>query len=184
MTELKPCPFCNGAAKVKTRQYHDDPEFHRISVECDECSAEHPVHHRVKTQQVEKCQTDVATVWNERKGQFFLLNPHGHPIPNEERPFMDKQMNDFHKEIVADAMAYVQRKNPELRGQSKTASAIEAVVNVVVGYGVAVAAQALIFPLFNIHVSTGEHLVIGGLFTVVSLVRSYTLRRIFNYWSN
>lgn len=96
-----------------------------------------------------------------------------------------RQQEQFKREIVADAMAYVQHKNPELsKGQSRIGSAIESVVNVIVGYGVAVAAQVLIFPLFNIQVSTGEHLAIGGLFTVVSLVRSYTLRRIFNYWSN
>ena len=67
--------------------------------------------------------------------------------------------------------------------QSKRASMCEAVTNVAVGYGVAVAAQALIFPLFGLYASHGQHLAIAALFTVVSLVRSYCLRRVFNYWS-
>ena len=65
--------------------------------------------------------------------------------------------------------------------QSRRASAIEAVVNVLVGYWVAVAAQAAIFPLFGLYVSHAEHMAIAGLFTVVSLVRSYFLRRAFNW---
>lgn len=67
--------------------------------------------------------------------------------------------------------------------QSRKASAIEAVVNVLVGYWVAVAAQAAIFPLFGLHVSHAEHMAIAGLFTVVSLVRSYALRRVFNWFT-
>lgn len=64
--------------------------------------------------------------------------------------------------------------------QSRVGSALESLVNVLVGYGVAVGAQAVIFPLFGLHVPVSDHLLIGGLFTVVSLVRSYALRRLFN----
>lgn len=66
--------------------------------------------------------------------------------------------------------------------QSRKRSALEAVANVVIGYVVAISAQVAIFPLFGLHASAGEHLAIGGLFTVVSLVRSYVLRRVFNAW--
>lgn len=66
--------------------------------------------------------------------------------------------------------------------QSRRRSAIEAVANVVIGYVVAISAQMAIFPLFGLYASPGEHLAIGGLFTVVSLVRSYVLRRLFNRW--
>ena len=58
-------------------------------------------------------------------------------------------------------------------------SAAEAVANVAVGYGVAVLAQALIFPAFGLTVPLGDHLAIALIFTVVSLVRSYALRRLF-----
>lgn len=64
--------------------------------------------------------------------------------------------------------------------QSRAHSALEAVTNVAVGYGVAIATQAAVFPLFGLHASTGQHLAIGAIFTVVSLVRSYALRRVFN----
>lgn len=66
--------------------------------------------------------------------------------------------------------------------QSRAHSALEAVANVAVGYGVAVATQAAVFPLFGLHASAGQHLAIGAIFTVVSLVRSYALRRLFNRW--
>lgn len=66
--------------------------------------------------------------------------------------------------------------------QSRKHSAIEAVANVVIGYIVAIAAQIAIFPLFGIHIPPSEHLAIGLLFTVVSLARSYALRRLFNAW--
>lgn len=57
---------------------------------------------------------------------------------------------------------------------------IEAVANVAIGYGVAVATQVVVFPWFGLHASLSENLMIGGIFTVVSLVRSYALRRVFN----
>lgn len=63
--------------------------------------------------------------------------------------------------------------------QSRLMSAVEAVVNVAVGFGIAVLTQAMVFPLFGIYATMGEHFAIGGLFTVVSLIRSYALRRIF-----
>ena len=58
-------------------------------------------------------------------------------------------------------------------------SLVEAVTNVLVGYGVAVATQWAVFPLFGLHVTLQENLVIGLVFTAVSLVRSYVLRRAF-----
>lgn len=64
--------------------------------------------------------------------------------------------------------------------QSRRLSALESVTNVAVGYGVAIATQTAVFPLFGLHASPGEHLAIGGIFTAVSLVRSYALRRVFN----
>ena len=63
--------------------------------------------------------------------------------------------------------------------QSRLMSLVEAVANVVVGYGVAVVTQVLVFPVFGLEASLSDNLVIGGVFTVVSLVRSYALRRVF-----
>lgn len=68
--------------------------------------------------------------------------------------------------------------------QSRRGSAIEAVVNVLVGYWVAVGAQIAIFPLFGVNLPVADNLAIGLLFTAVSLVRSYLLRRAFNRLRN
>lgn len=64
------------------------------------------------------------------------------------------------------------------RAQPRWHSAAEAVANVAIGYAVAVAAQAVVFPAFGIHVSLGDNLAIGACFTAVSLARSYAIRRI------
>lgn len=64
--------------------------------------------------------------------------------------------------------------------QTRTMSAVESVANVAIGYCVAVATQAAVFPLFGIYATATDHLAIGAIFTVVSLARSYLLRRLFN----
>lgn len=66
--------------------------------------------------------------------------------------------------------------------QSRKQSMAEACANVAVGYMVAILAQMAIFPMFGLYVALGDNLAIGGLFTIVSLVRSYALRRAFNRW--
>jgi len=63
--------------------------------------------------------------------------------------------------------------------QSRAMSLVEAAVNVAAGYVVALAAQLVVFPLFDVAVSFSDNLIIGAIFTVVSLVRSYVLRRLF-----
>ena len=63
--------------------------------------------------------------------------------------------------------------------QSHAMSLVEAVVNVVVGYGVAVVTQILIFPIFGLHTTLAQNLKMGAVFTVVSIARSYVLRRLF-----
>ena len=63
--------------------------------------------------------------------------------------------------------------------QLKRHSALESVVNVVVGYLVAVGSQIIIFPFFSISIPLSDNFTIGGWFTVISLCRSYVLRRIF-----
>ena len=64
--------------------------------------------------------------------------------------------------------------------QTKTQSAIESVANVAVGYGVSLAANATILPLFGITISTADNLAIGAIYTAISIVRSYCVRRAFN----
>lgn len=64
--------------------------------------------------------------------------------------------------------------------QSRWMSILESVTNVVVGYCLAVLTQVLVFPLFELKISLGENLGIGAIFTVISLLRSFALRRLFN----
>ena len=64
--------------------------------------------------------------------------------------------------------------------QSRVLSAVESCANVAVGYLVALASQLLIFPWFDIHIPFSSNLVIGGWFTLISLVQSDVLRRWFN----
>ena len=64
--------------------------------------------------------------------------------------------------------------------QSRWMSFLEAVANVVVGYGLAVITQIVVFPMFGLYASLGENLLLGSLFTGISLARSFAIRRIFN----
>ena len=63
--------------------------------------------------------------------------------------------------------------------QSRQMSLVEAVTNVAVGYALAVATQIVVFPWFGLQASLGENLALGGVFTVISLIRGYALRRMF-----
>lgn len=64
--------------------------------------------------------------------------------------------------------------------QTKLGSLIESIMNIIIGYGVALLSQLAIFPVFDIHVPLSTNLWIGLWFTVISLVRSYVIRRWFN----
>lgn len=66
--------------------------------------------------------------------------------------------------------------------QSRLQSMIETVTSTAIGYVVAVASQVAIFPLFGIHVRLVDNLGIGVVFTVISLIRGYGVRRMFNRW--
>lgn len=68
--------------------------------------------------------------------------------------------------------------------QTRTHSAIESIANTAIGYGISLLTQLAVFPLFGIHVSLVQNMWIGVIFTIVSLARSYILRRVFNHWSS
>ena len=63
--------------------------------------------------------------------------------------------------------------------QSRVMSLVEAGASVFVGYGVAVGTQILIFPIFGLHTTLAQNLKLGAIFTVVSIARSFALRRLF-----
>lgn len=65
--------------------------------------------------------------------------------------------------------------------QSRTMSLVEAIANVAVGFGAALATQVIVFPWFGLIASLADNLLIGGIFTGVSIVRSFVLRRLFEH---
>lgn len=64
--------------------------------------------------------------------------------------------------------------------QTKLESLIEALINVLIGYGVAIASQIIIFAHYNMSVPLSQNLLIGFWFTLISIARSYAIRRFFN----
>jgi hypothetical protein len=66
--------------------------------------------------------------------------------------------------------------------QSRRQSLIEAITNVVVGYALAVLTQIVAFPWFGLQVPFRDNLAIGAMFVMISLLRSYALRRLFERW--
>lgn len=65
--------------------------------------------------------------------------------------------------------------------QSKKQSLLEAFVNIAIGYSVAITSQILIFPMFGIHIALVDDLIIGLYFTAISVVRTYAVRRYYNF---
>jgi hypothetical protein len=51
--------------------------------------------------------------------------------------------------------------------------------NVVIGFLLALLTQFAIFPMLGVVVSVGDNLLIGTVFTAVSILRSFALRRLF-----
>jgi len=68
------------------------------------------------------------------------------------------------------------------KSQSKKHSMIEAFANVAIGYGISVLANMLVLPLFGFKVSAADAAGMGLIFTAISIVRSYYVRRLFNWF--
>lgn len=63
--------------------------------------------------------------------------------------------------------------------QSRLMSLVEAFANVAAGYGLAAVTQIIVFPWFGLRATLAENLTIGAVFSFVSIVRAYSLRRLF-----
>ena len=64
--------------------------------------------------------------------------------------------------------------------QSRLTSVAEAVTNLAVGLVLALATQMALYPGFGIRIGFRDNLKIAGSFAILSLARSYVLRRLFN----
>ena len=66
--------------------------------------------------------------------------------------------------------------------QSRKSSMVESIMNVIIGYMVAVFANLTVLPAFGYNVTLFDGAAIGLAFTFISLIRSYVIRRVFNYY--
>jgi hypothetical protein len=66
--------------------------------------------------------------------------------------------------------------------QTRLGSFIEACINVLIGFWINFAANLLILPLIGFHITVSQNLFIGILYTLISIARSYCIRRWFNYY--
>lgn len=64
--------------------------------------------------------------------------------------------------------------------QSKKFSLIESITNTITGLVVSFLIQLIIYPVMGIPVKLEQNIIITLVFTIVSIARSYILRRIFN----
>lgn len=64
--------------------------------------------------------------------------------------------------------------------QSRKGSAFEALTNIAIGIVVSMIANALVFPLFHFHPSGSQNVEITAIYTAISFVRSYLIRRMWN----
>lgn len=65
-------------------------------------------------------------------------------------------------------------------GQSMRDSMKEAWTNIAIGFGINYAANMIVLPLAGLPVSAGGAFLIGVIFTAISVVRSFAIRRWFN----
>lgn len=64
--------------------------------------------------------------------------------------------------------------------QSRLQSMIEAWANTIIGYFINLAVQLVVYPFYGATFTFNQNIQIGLIFMVVSIARSYGLRRAFN----
>lgn len=63
--------------------------------------------------------------------------------------------------------------------QPKSMSLLESTINILVGFGISLAAQGFFLPLLGVSISLSQNLIFALIMTVISIARSYLLRRLF-----
>ncbi len=64
--------------------------------------------------------------------------------------------------------------------QSRGMSALEALANAAAGWLIALMAQMVLRPVIGLQATLSQNLIPSGVFTVLSLLRSYAQRRVFD----
>lgn len=67
-----------------------------------------------------------------------------------------------------------------MTAQSRGMSFVESWANVAIGFSINFVGNLYIWPIFGIHVRADKAFGAGLIFTVISIVRSYLIRRVFN----
>lgn len=65
--------------------------------------------------------------------------------------------------------------------QTRTLSAVESVANTLIGLGVGLLGQLIVFPAVGLAVSWPQNGAILIAFTIISIARNYAVRRLFNW---
>lgn len=64
--------------------------------------------------------------------------------------------------------------------QTRLGSFIEVCINIAIGFAINWVANILILPLYGFRITGGQAFSMGLIFTIISVVRSYVIRRWFN----
>lgn len=64
--------------------------------------------------------------------------------------------------------------------QSKLGSIIEVAMNIIIGFKINWICNLWILPLYGFNITGGQAFSMGLIFTIISIVRGYVLRRFFN----
>ncbi len=63
--------------------------------------------------------------------------------------------------------------------QSRLMSMLESIINIVVGFGISLVAQIVFLPMLGVAIDLHQNLQFALIMTVISIARSFTLRRLF-----
>ena len=68
--------------------------------------------------------------------------------------------------------------------QTRLQSLVEGLFNTSVGFFIAVISQILVFPFYGLEVTFSQHISLTLIFTCISVLRGYFVRRLFNTIGN
>lgn len=68
-----------------------------------------------------------------------------------------------------------------MKAQTRKGAAMEALTNLAVGFGLSMLINVTVLPLMGFHPSGSDLLNLGWIFTIASVIRSYFLRRLFEF---
>ena len=165
------CPICNSTICCCLEHlFPEQVEFHNRG----KPGQAEPSHHKYKNGQAEP----QVKLGPESLSQESCSWPESASLPKGVATGPDT-----YSEALALARDIAKRAAPDptpQAGQTKRASLLEAASNILIGFWVSVGANMLVLPFFKNPGVFREAFIIGLIFTLISFVRSYLLRRLFN----